>query len=106
MDEDFLAWKDGVFDSLRNNLDLEEKELKYEPSLKLEVRDDLTIDDPSVSLGEPDKSYVNTKAGTDLSKGPFDHSHPYLAPITKVKELFLPRKDLVFTLSLIFLILI
>lgn len=92
MDEDFLAWKDGVFDSLRNNLNLEEKELKYEPSLKLEIRDDLTIDDSSVSLGEPDKSYVNTKAGTDLTKGPFDHSHSYLAPITKIKELFFTKE--------------
>ncbi|KAI5955143.1 cprA [Candida jiufengensis] len=88
LDEDFLSWKDGVFDSLRNNLNFEEKELKYEPSLKLIPRDDLTIDDLSVSLGEPNKKYIDTKASVDLTKGPFDNTHPYLAPITKIKELF------------------
>ncbi|KAI5965730.1 cprA [Candida pseudojiufengensis] len=88
LDEDFLSWKDGVFDSLRNNLNFEEKELKYEPSLKIIERDELTTEDKQVSLGEPNKKYINTSVGTDLSKGPFDHTHPYLAPITKIKELF------------------
>lgn len=87
LDEDFLSWKDGVFDSLKNNLNYEEKELKYEPNVKLTERDDLTVDDSNVSLGEPNKKYINSQ-GVDLSKGPFDHTHPYLAKITKTKELF------------------
>lgn len=87
LDEDFLSWKDGVFDSLKNNLNYEEKELKYEPNVKLTERDDLTVDDSHVSLGEPNKKYINSQ-GVDLSKGPFDHTHPYLAKITKTKELF------------------
>lgn len=87
LDEDFLSWKDGVFDSLKNNLNYEEKELKYEPNVKLTERDDLTVDDSNVSLGEPNKKYMNSQ-GVDLSKGPFDHTHPYLAKITKTKELF------------------
>ncbi|KAK6200187.1 FAD binding domain-containing protein [Scheffersomyces amazonensis] len=86
LDEDFLTWKESVFDTLKNELDFEEKELTYEPGLKLEESDFLTIDDSEVSLGEPNKSYIT---GTkDLSKGPFDHSHPYLAQITKSRELF------------------
>lgn len=87
LDEDFLSWKDGVFDSLKNNLNYEEKELKYEPNVKLTERDDLTVDDSNVSLGEPNKKYINSQ-GVDLSKGPFDHTHPCLAKITKTKELF------------------
>lgn len=87
LDEDFLSWKDGVFDSLKNNLNYEEKELKYEPNVKLTERDDLTVDDSNVSLGEPNKKYINSQ-GVDLSKGPFDHTHPYLAKIRKTKELF------------------
>ncbi|CAX42180.1 NADPH-dependent cytochrome P450 reductase, putative [Candida dubliniensis CD36] len=87
LDEDFLSWKDGVFDSLKNNLNYEEKELKYEPNVKLTERDDLTVDDSNVSLGEPNKKYINSQ-GADLTKGPFDHTHPYLAKITKTKELF------------------
>lgn len=87
LDEDFLSWKDGVFDSLKNNLNYEEKELKYEPNVKLTERDDLTVDDSNVPLGEPNKKYINSQ-GVDLSKGPFDHTHPYLAKITKTKELF------------------
>ena len=72
---------------MKNNLNYEEKELKYEPNVKLTERDDLTVDDSHVSLGEPNKKYINSQ-GVDLSKGPFDHTHPYLAKITKTKELF------------------
>ncbi|CUM62954.1 uncharacterized protein PRCAT00000514001 [Priceomyces carsonii] len=86
MDEDFLSWKDSVFDSLKSNLDFEERESVYEPSLKLIERLDLSIDSPNVSLGEPDKLYLSHTS--DLSKGPFDHTHPYLSKIVKSKELF------------------
>lgn len=86
LDEDFLTWKDNVFESLKNNLDLEEHELIYEPGLKITEQPDIDINDISVSHGEPDKSYINSK--TDLTKGPFNHNHPYLAPIIFTKELF------------------
>lgn len=106
LDEDFLEWKDSVFDSLKNDLNLNERELVYTPSLKL-IEMDLDFNDLSVSHGEPDKSYIDSKAENDgknlgsgvgpvgeksslspLSKGPFNHNHPYLAPITFTKELF------------------
>lgn len=86
LDEDFLTWKDNLFESLKNNLNLEEHELTYEPGLRLEESDFLTLADDNVSHGEPDKTYI-TGSG-DLSKGPFDHSHPYLSPIKYTKELF------------------
>lgn len=86
LDEDFLAWKDAVMESLKNNLGMDESEMKYEPTLELIENDFLTVEDNSVALGEPNKTYINSSA--DLTKGPFDHSHPYLSPITLAKELF------------------
>lgn len=86
MDEDYLTWKDAVVDSLKNNLNFEERESVYEPVLKLTESDFLTADDDSVSNGEPNKTYL--KPGEDLTKGPFDHLHPYLSKITKTRELF------------------
>lgn len=86
MDEDFLAWKEQCFDSLKNNLNFEEKELVYEPSFELEELSSKSALDEGVSNGEPNKKYVEET--TDLSRGPFDHTHPYLAPISYTKELF------------------
>lgn len=86
MDEDYLSWKDAVIDSLKNNLNFEERDSVYEPVLQLTDSDFLTADDDSVSNGEPSKAYL--KPGQDLTKGPFDHSHPYLSKITKSRELF------------------
>lgn len=85
MDEDFLAWKDSVTDSLKNNLNFEEHEAVYQPSLKL-IESSVVPTDARVSHGEPDSSYVKNDA--DYSKGPFDHTHPYIAKITKTRELF------------------
>ncbi|RLV96175.1 NADPH--cytochrome P450 reductase [Spathaspora sp. JA1] len=87
LDEDFLAWKDDVFECLRNELHFEEQELKFQPRIQLENRIDLSVDDDiNVAVGEPNKKYLDPEQ--DLTKGPFDHSHPYLAPIVKVEELF------------------
>ncbi|KAG7666032.1 cprA [[Candida] subhashii] len=86
LDEDFLSWKDAVFESLKNNLNFEERELEYQPNIKLEELPELSIDDENVSNGEPNRKYLSKDA--DLTKGPFDHTHPYLAPITVTKELF------------------
>lgn len=86
MDEDFLAWKELCFDSLKNKLSLEEHELVYVPSFELSEDPTLSASDEGVSNGEPNKAYV--EGVRDLTKGPFDHTHPYLAPITLSKELF------------------
>lgn len=85
MDEDFLSWKEECFDSLKNSLNLEEREVEYEPSFKL-VEEEATADSAGVSNGEPNKAYVDMSK--DLTKGPFDHTHPYLAPINVTRELF------------------
>lgn len=87
MDEDFLAWKESVIESLKDS-DFEEHELKYEPGLAL--TEDLNLDykNPLVSHGEPSLDYIKLKLGDSITKGPFDHTHPYLLTITTSKELF------------------
>lgn len=85
LDEDYLAWKENTLDLLKDTLNLEESDAAFEPSLKLTKLDPGEFDEDKVYLGEPDKSYLTS---TDLSKGPFDHAHPYLAPISSSKELF------------------
>ncbi|EGV62546.1 NADPH-cytochrome P450 reductase [Yamadazyma tenuis] len=86
LDEDFLGWKDSLMESLKNELNFEEHEVSYQPSYELVDELTLTVDSEEVSLGEPNKSYLDSTK--DLTKGPFDHSHPYLAPITASRELF------------------
>lgn len=86
MDEDFISWKEECFESLKSNIGLDEREVSYEPSFKLVEEDDLSSSSSGVSGGEPNKAYVEMT--DDLTKGPFGHSHPYLAPISVTKELF------------------
>lgn len=86
MDEDFLSWKEECFESLKNNVNLEEHELVYEPSFELLEETHLLSSDESVCNGEPNKSYVGST--TPIVRGPFDHLHPYLAQVSKTKELF------------------
>lgn len=86
MDEDYLAWREECFDSLKNNLNLDEHELVYEPSFELIEEKNLSMNDEGVSTGEPNEAYV--KMLKDLTKGPFDHTHPYLAKVSTSRELF------------------
>lgn len=89
MDEDFLAWKDAVFELLKSNLDLEEHDLAYEPGFaltefasELEAQRALTA---PVLHGEPTMDYITSDA---VPRGPFDHTHPFLLPVAHTRELF------------------
>lgn len=86
LDEDYLAWKEAVFEVLKSYLHLDEFDTEFEPSLVLTKLNAGEYDEEKIFLGEPDKSYLDPTA--NLSLGPFDHAHPYLAPISKTKELF------------------
>lgn len=86
LDEDYLSWKESTLEILKDFLHLSEYDAKFEPSLTLVKLAPGEYDENAVFLGEPDKSYLDTTK--DLSLGPFDHSHPYLAPISSSKELF------------------
>lgn len=90
MDEDYLAWKDALFDVLKDVLALEEKESSYESALEITENDSLTADSPEVAVGEPDKNYVNphTQEQYEANEtGPFGPTHPYLSQIDVAKQL-------------------
>jgi NADPH-ferrihemoprotein reductase len=91
MDEDYLSWKEAVFDVVKDQLNLEEQAVKYEPALQVIEMPSLDKSSLEVSLGEPDAHYVNPTTEEELQllkTGPFDHTHPYLAPIQNTRELF------------------
>lgn len=83
MEEDFLAWKEPMWTALAEDMGLEEREAVYEPVFSVEERDDLTPEDNTVYLGEPNKNHLE---GTQ--KGPFNAHNPYIAPIAESRELF------------------
>lgn len=86
LDEDFLTWKDNIFENLKNDLNFEEREMVYEPSFEIIDVDEFSATS-NISHGEPLKKYV-LNSESDLTKGPFDNNHPYLAPIVRSNELF------------------
>ena len=83
MEEDFLAWKDPMWNALAEKMGLEEREAVYEPIFSLTDRETLTRDAPQVYLGEPNKTHLE---GT--SRPPYNAHNPYIAPIQKSYELF------------------
>ncbi|TID25762.1 NADPH-cytochrome P450 reductase [Venturia nashicola] len=83
MEEDFLAWKEPMWQALADKMRLEEREAVYEPAFDILERPELNADDEQVYLGEPNKNHLE---GT--SKGPYNANNPYIAPITESKELF------------------
>lgn len=83
MEEDFLAWKDPMWNALAGKMGLEEREAVYEPIFGIVEREGLTHDSPEVYVGEPNKMHLDGAA-----KGPFNAHNPYIAPIDKSYELF------------------
>lgn len=91
MDEDYLDWKESIFDIVKDQLHLEESAVKYEAAIEVTENMELSTVSPKVSLGEPNSRYIDPKSDEQLNAlkyGPFDHTHPYLAPIQNTKELF------------------
>ncbi|KAF8541400.1 hypothetical protein BDD12DRAFT_732328 [Trichophaea hybrida] len=83
MEEDFLAWKETMWNQLQVEMGLEEREPVYEPLFSINDRQDLTPDDDIVYLGEPNKNHLEGK-----SLAPFNSHNPYIAPIKMSKECF------------------
>lgn len=83
MEEDFLAWKEPMWAALAEKMGLEEREAVYEPVFSVEEKDDLTHEDDTVYLGEPNKNHLE-----NAQKGPYNAHNPYIAPINESKELF------------------
>ncbi|KAI9728199.1 MAG: NADPH-cytochrome P450 reductase [Chrysothrix sp. TS-e1954] len=83
MEEDFLAWKDPMWDELANAMGLEEREAVYEPVFEVTEKPEMSAVEDLVYLGEPNKNHLEGK-----SKGPYNANNPYIAPLAESSELF------------------
>lgn len=83
MEEDFLAWKEPMWQALREEMGLDEREAVYEPVFSITESTDLSTEDETVYLGEPNRSHL---AGD--SNGPYTANNPFIAPIKSSRELF------------------
>jgi NADPH-ferrihemoprotein reductase len=83
MEEDFLSWKEIMWAALQSEMGLEEREAVYEPVFAVNERADLSPENDTVYLGEPNKNHLEGK-----SIGPYNSHNPYIAPIKLSKELF------------------
>ncbi|CCD23871.1 NADPH--hemoprotein reductase NDAI_0C02110 [Naumovozyma dairenensis CBS 421] len=92
-DEDYISWTESVLEALKTVLNLDEHDQTFEPSFKYEILNEIN---DTVSLGEPSLQYLPINAGKQngisfneegIQVGPFDQTHPYIAPITFSKEL-------------------
>lgn len=83
MEEDFLAWKDPMWEALTAEMGLEEREATYEPVYEVTEKPELDADSDTVYLGEPNKSHLE-----GASKGPYNAGNPLIAPIVESRELF------------------
>ena len=83
MEEDFLAWKEPMWKALQEEMGLEEREAVYEPVFSITERMDLSTQDDTVYLGEPNKNHLE-----GASKGPYGANNPFIAPIKSSREIF------------------
>lgn len=83
MEEDFLSWKETMWAELKEVMGVEERESAYEPVFSITECSDLTPEDDTVYLGEPNKNHLEGH-----SVGPYNSHNPFIAPIKLSKELF------------------
>ncbi|CAO2654651.1 Nn.00g113840.m01.CDS01 [Neocucurbitaria sp. VM-36] len=83
MEEDFLAWKEPMWAAVSEKMGLEEREAEYEPVFEVIEKPELSAQDDTVYLGEPNKNHLE---GTQ--KGPYNANNPFIAPIVESTELF------------------
>jgi NADPH-ferrihemoprotein reductase len=83
MEEDFLSWKEPMWQALAESMGLEEREAVYEPAFEVADRDDMDAEEDVVYLGEPNRNHLEGS-----SKGPYNANNPFIAPIAESKEIF------------------
>ncbi|GAM85089.1 hypothetical protein ANO11243_030920 [Dothideomycetidae sp. 11243] len=83
MEEDFLAWKEPMWQKLAEAMGLEEREAVYEPAFEVTEKPEMDAQANEVYLGEPNKNHLEGR-----QKGPFNSQNPYIAPIAESRELF------------------
>jgi len=72
-----------MWTALAEKMGLEEREAIYEPVFSVEEKEDLSVEDDTVYLGEPNKNHLE---GTQ--KGPYNAHNPFIAPIAESREVF------------------
>ncbi|KAG5513853.1 hypothetical protein PMAC_000475 [Pneumocystis sp. 'macacae'] len=82
MEEDFLSWKDKMWEDVAKKMGLKEKEALYIPEFKITEDLELSTFSEIVFLGELNKKHL-----TGITK-PFNSCNPFIAPITESRELF------------------
>ncbi|KAF1846828.1 uncharacterized protein K460DRAFT_367582 [Cucurbitaria berberidis CBS 394.84] len=83
MEEDFLAWKEPMWAAVSDKMGLEEREAAYEPVFDVIEKPELSAEEDTVYLGEPNKNHLE---GTQ--KGPYNANNPFIAPIVESSEIF------------------
>lgn len=89
-DEDYLTWKENVMELIKNQLKIDEKDLKFNSNFKLIEISNL---DDNIYLGEPSEQYLPDKKipfnkEKNVQTGPFNLTYPFVAPIIESKDLF------------------
>lgn len=83
MEEDFLAWKEPMWQSLADSMGLEEREAVYEPAFEITEKPEMDPKANDVYLGEPNRNHLRNE-----QKGPYNANNPFIAAISESKELF------------------
>lgn len=81
-EEDFLAWKEPMWNAVAREMNLTERTTVYEPSFTV-VERDLTKSDPTVYLGEANKLQLR-----GILQPNFDSHNPFLAPVAASRQIF------------------
>ncbi|KAK9462653.1 uncharacterized protein V1516DRAFT_621609 [Lipomyces oligophaga] len=84
MEEDFLSWKDSMWDEVSKVISVEEREAEYEPVLKVVETSNLSTEDDEVYRGEFNRQHLSG----ELNSMSYSAANPYIAPITVARELF------------------
>lgn len=105
LEEDFMAWKEELFQALVTDWGLEEHEPVYEPTIKIdEVKNDNAEDSnklgeitpaqessvysSNVYLGEPNLKHLVASKTNSLSQPPYTQSNPAVVDVVSARDVF------------------
>ncbi|KAI1030063.1 hypothetical protein LB504_010362 [Fusarium proliferatum] len=84
-EEDFLSWKQEMWNALASKMNLKEVEGVYEPRYIVVESDFLTLKSSEVYVGEPNAAHLTQGLGAQY--GPYDSHNPYVARIDASRDL-------------------
>ncbi|KAG5437457.1 hypothetical protein PCANB_000885 [Pneumocystis canis] len=86
MEEDFLAWKDKMWEDVAKKMNLKEREITYIPEFEIAENLELSNSSKTVFLGELNKKHLTG------STKPFNSHNPFIAPVIQSRELFFSKE--------------